>query len=224
MRGAGRLVAVPVLYLLLAFAGCAAPPRTDTGMEATKTVVSIPPDIGRLRIARSYDYPDPRLGMVYAYSGDFALTPDVYVYPNPFLTGLPSPDSRRRSLESEVLRFKNEIERAVRQGHYDSADFHDTTDIRERWRYGTVSGKRVTLTIVKDGNVVLSHAYLFPVADMFVKIRISHYEYFGLADNMDWFAGELIGGLRVAFYDAKGERVPGAMPVETGTADASGPL
>src|SRR5690606_37542167 len=60
---------------------------------------------------------------------------------------------------------------------------------------------------VKDGNTALSHAYIFPVADMIVKIRISHYEYFGLADNMDWFAEELLQGLRVAFYDADGQPV-----------------
>lgn len=33
---------------------------------------------------------------------------------------------------------------------------------------------------------------------MFLKIRISHREYFGLAANMDWFVGELLGGTRVA--------------------------
>lgn len=213
------LVRVPALCLLLALIGCATVPEAPT--EATRTVVNIPPDIGRLKIERSYDYPDPRLGIVYAYAGNFALTPDVYIYPNPFLTGSPSAEARRRSLESEVVRFKNEIERAVQQGHYDSAEFHGTTDIRHAWRYGTVSGKRVTLTIVKGGNSALSHAYLFPVGDMFVKIRISHYEYFGLADNMDWFAAELVGGIRVASHDTAG--VPA---VDTGDrgADAGGPL
>ncbi|HET6628211.1 MAG TPA: hypothetical protein VFG91_00390 [Woeseiaceae bacterium] len=199
---ANRLMFVPALCLVLVLGACATPPESPT--RTARTVVSIPLDIGRLKITRSYDYPDPRLGVVYAYSGNFALTPDVYIYPNPFLAGPPSDEARMRSLEPEVLRFKNEIERAVQRGHYDSAEFHGTTDIRHAWRYGTVRGKRVTLTIVKDGHSALSHAYLFPVADRFVKIRISHYEYFGLADNMDWFAGELVDGTRVAFYDADG--------------------
>jgi hypothetical protein len=221
VTAANRLVLLPALCLSWVLAGCATVPETKT--EPTRTVVSIPPDIGRLKIERSYDYPDPRLGMVYAYAGNFALTPDVYIYPNPFLAGVPSAEARMRTLEPEVVRFKNEIERAVRQGHYDSAEFHGTTDIQHPWRHGTVPGKRVTLTIVKDGNSALSHAYLFPVADMFVKIRISHYEYFGLADNMDWFAGELVRGMRVAFYDAGGSPVAG-VDEGAGAAGAGWPL
>lgn len=200
-----KTVFVQVLCLLLVLAGCATAPPQEADVRST--AVSIPLDIGRLKIARSYDYPDPRLGTVYAYAGEFALTPDVYIYPNPFLVGPPSADARKRSLEPEVARFKNEIERAVQQGHYDSAEFHGTTDVRHTWRYGAVDGKRVVLTIAKDGNTALSHAYIFPVADMVVKIRISHYEYFGLADNMDWFAEELLRGMRLAFYDANGEAV-----------------
>ena len=206
-----RLVFVQALCLLLVLAGCATAPSP----EVESTVVSIPLDIGRLKIARSYDYPDPRLGTVYAYSGNFALTPDVYIYPNPFLTGPPTADAREQSLRAEVARFKNEIERAVQQGHYDSAELQGTTDVSHSWRYGTVDGKRVVLTIAKDGNSALSHAYVFPVADMIVKIRISHYEYFGLADNMDWFAEELLQGMRVAFYDAEGEAL---IDADTGAA------
>lgn len=225
MTVANRLVLFPALCLFLVLGACATVPET----EAKRTVVSIPLDIGRLKITRSYDYPDPRLGMVYAYGGDFALTPDVYIYPNPFLAGPPSTEAAMRTLEPEVVRFKNEIERAVQQGHYDNAEFHGTTDIRHAWQYGTVSGKRVTLTIVKDGHSALSHAYFFPVADRFVKIRISHYEYFGLADNMDWFAEELVAGIRVAFYDAGDapavEADNGAnAQAETGAAGAGGPL
>ncbi len=200
-----RIVFVRALCLLLVLGGCATAPPPNANVQST--VVSIPLDIGRLKIARSYDYPDPRLGTVYAYSGNFALTPDVYIYPNPFLAGSPTNDARKQSLRPEVARFKNEIERAVQQGHYDSAEFHGTTDVSHSLRYGTVEGKRVVLTISKDGNTALSHAYIFPIADMIVKIRISHYEYFGLADNMDWFAEELLRGMRVAFYDAEGEAV-----------------
>lgn len=197
-------IAAAALCLSLVLAACATPPAAPA--DVARTAVSLPVDIGRLRIERSYDYPDPRLGVVYAYAGDFALTPDVYVYPNPFLAGRPTAEALARSLESETLRFRNEIERAVQQSHYDSATFHDTTDIRYAWPYGTVEGKRITLTIMKDGNSALSHAYIFPVADMLVKIRISHYEYFGLAGNMDWFAGELMAGLRVTAYAGGGAR------------------
>ena len=194
-------IAAAALCLWLVLAACATPPPASV---AATTAVSLPPDIGRLKIERLYDYPDPRLGVVYAYAGDFALTPDVYVYPNPFLAGAPTAEARTRSLESETLRFRSEIERAVQQSYYDSATCHGTTDVRYAWPYGTVEGKRITLTIVKDGNSALSHAYIFPVADMLVKIRISHYEYFGLAGNMDWFAGELMAGLRVGSYAADG--------------------
>ena len=212
---APRLIAA--LFPWLVLAACATPPPVAS--EATPAAVSLPADIGRLRIERSYDYPDPRLGVVYAYAGDFALTPDVYVYPNPFLAGPPSADALARSLEWETRRFRNEIERAVQQSHYDSATFHGTTDVRYAWPYGTVEGKRITLTIVKEGNSALSHAYIFPVADMLVKIRISHYEYFGLAGNMDWFAGELMAGLRVGAYAAKGA----SAQAEARAAGAGGP-
>ena len=186
------------LCACLVLVACATPPPPVS--RSTPADVSLPVDIGRLTIERSYDYPDPRLGVVYAYAGDFALTPDVYVYPNPFLAGRSSAEARTRSLALEAQRFRNEIERAVQQSHYDSATFHDTTDVRYTWSYGTVEGKRITLTIVKDGNSALSHAYIFPVADMLVKIRISHYEYFGLAGNMDWFAETLMAGLSVASF------------------------
>lgn len=209
------LVAALCAWLLLA--ACATAPREPS--EPATTAVSLPLDIGRLKIERSYDYPDPRLGMVYAYAGDFALTPDVYVYPNPFLAGPPSAEAHARSLASEVVRFRNEIERAVQQSYYDSATFHGTIDVRYAWPYGTVEGKRITLTIVKDGNSALSHAYIFPVADMLVKIRISHYEYFGLAGNMDWFAEELMGGVRVASYSAG----RGAAQGGAGSPGADGP-
>ncbi|HEX2139277.1 MAG TPA: hypothetical protein VHG33_06155 [Woeseiaceae bacterium] len=202
MMFGNRFVRIPALCLLSVLASCATAPQES--VDAPRAVVSIPLDIGKLKIERSYDYPDPRLGTVYAYAGEFALTPDVYIYPNPFLELRPTADLRVQTLALEVERFKQEIERAVQRGHYDAATFHETTDVRQAWEYGTVAGKRVTLTIEKNGNPVLSHAYVFPVADLFVKIRISHYEYFGLADNMDWFADELMRGTRVAFYGEDG--------------------
>ena len=198
---------IPALCLLLVLGACATAPQAP--VDAPTAVVSIPLDIGKLKIERSYDYPDRRLGTVYAYAGEFALTPDVYIYPNLFLERRQNGDLRARTLELEVERFKREIEQAVQRGHYDAATFHATTDILQDWRYGTVAGKRVSLTIEKDGNPALSHAYIFPVADLFVKIRISHYEYFGLAENMDWFADELMRGTRVAFYDGDGAPVLG---------------
>lgn len=197
-----RIVRIPALCLLLVLAACATAPGDVEGPP--KTVLSIPLDIGKLKIERSHAYADPRLGTVYAYAGEFALTPDVYIYPNPFFREQPPDGLRMRTLELEVDRFKTEIERAVQRGHYDAASFHGTVDVRQAWKYGTVAGKRVSLTIEKEGNPVLSHAYIFPVADLFVKIRISHFEYFGLADNMDWFADELMRGARVAFYGEGG--------------------
>jgi hypothetical protein len=202
---AGRLVRFAALALLLVLGGCATVAQAPG--DALTAHVSIPLDIGKLKIARSYDYPDPRLGTVYAYAGEFALTPDVYIYPNPFAGRRPTGELRARALRLEVERFKQEIEEAVQRGHYDAATFHDTIDILQHWEYGTVAGKRVSLTIEKDGHPVLSHAYIFPVADLFMKIRISHYEYFGLAGNMDWFADELMRGTRVAFYGRDGAPV-----------------
>jgi hypothetical protein len=211
-------VRIPALGLLLVLGACATAPQVP--LDTATAVVSIPLDIGKLKIERSYEYPDPRLGTVYAYAGEFALTPDIYIYPNPFLELRRTGNFPDRALQLEVERFKQEIEQAVQRGHYDAATVHGTTDILQDWQYGTVAGKRVSLTIEKDGNPALSHAYIFPVADLFVKIRISHYEYFGLADNMDWFADELMRGTRVAFYDGDGApvlTVDGNVPEQFGS-------
>lgn len=207
-RNAVHFLTICLLALLTACAG----PRSRH-VEHVKQVehaapeTSIPLDIGKLKIAKSFQFPNPQLGTLYTYAGNMELHPDVYIYANTFVEGQPSYEVQVQTLEWEVARFKNEIDYVVMQGHYDSAEIRSTTVVTHEWKYGAITGKRISLDIVKNENVLLSHTYIFPMGDLFMKIRISHYDYPGLVDNMDWFVEQLIQGIRVAHYEDDGSPV-----------------
>jgi hypothetical protein len=191
---------------MFVLAGCATPPEVSEPVPGA--VVSLPLDIGKLQLTRSYVYPEARLGTFYGYAGEFALYPDVYVYPNPFPGNLPSPagaESAERAAES----FRDEIAYAVEQGAYESAEVLEVSEFVHDWKYGHLDGRRVSLTIVRDGQELVSRAYFFAVHDLLVKVRVSHFDYPGLMDNMDWFVGELLDGTRVVHYDEEGVPVIG---------------
>lgn len=202
---ANRLALLALSVLLGACA--AAPAPSPDGEEHRRTVVSLPLDIGKLKIDSMYEYPDPRLGSAYDYAGDFALQPDVYVYPNPFIGAAPPAAVGAASPDWAAALFEDEIAYAVEQGAYESADVTAIADVAHDWKYGTLAGKRVTLTTVRHGHELYSRAYFFAVRDRLVKVRISHFDYPGLGDNMDWFVDELVAGMRVVSFDQNGGSV-----------------
>lgn len=199
---ATKLALLAISALLGACA--AAPEPSADGEDHRRTVVSLPLDIGKLKIHTLYEYPDPRLGSVYDYAGDFALQPDVYVYPNPFIGTAPPEGVRAASPDWAAALFEDEIAYAVEQGAYESAEVTGITDVAQDWKYGTLAGKCVILTTVRHGHELYSRAYFFAVWDQLVKVRISHFDYPGLGDNMDWFVDHLVAGMRVVILDQDG--------------------
>lgn len=207
---ANKLAPLATLALLV---GCAAAPQPDPAQDDPReTVISLPLDMGKLKLDTRYDYSDPRLGSLYGYAGDFALQPDVFVYPNPFLGAAPPGAARAGSPAWAAASFKDEIAYAVGQGAYESAEVTEVADIAHDWKYGTLPGKRVSLVTVREGQEYYSRAYFFAVRDRLVKVRMSWFDYPGLDENMDWFVDELIGGLRVVYRDENGGPVIGIEP------------
>lgn len=200
------------LSALVAFAivaACASPAPRPEEPARRQTVISIPLDIGKLKIGKSIEYADPRLGEMYSYAGNMALQPDVFIYPNPFLEGEVPVAFQQQSLERAVESFRHEINISVERGAYDSVEVIDVVDVSHDWKYGSAAGKRVSFTIIKDQYDFLSHAYFFSIGDRLLKVRMSSYPYPGLGDNMDWFVGELLNGARVARYDEDGGSIVG---------------
>jgi hypothetical protein len=204
-----RIFQFPILGALAIVAACASPPPRPEQGDVRRTVVSLPLDIGKLKIEKSIEYDDARLGKLYSYVGNMALQPDVFIYPNPFVKGEPPADVRRQSLGWAAESFKGEIDYAVELGAYDSVEVTGVIDVSHDWRYGSAAGKRVSFTITKDQNDFLSRAYFFAIDDLLLKVRISNYRYPGLGDNMDWFVEELLKGIRVARYTEDGGALAG---------------
>lgn len=201
---------LPALATLAVLAACTTPPApAPDGEPPSRTVISLPLDIGKLKLESLHEYPDPRLGSVYGYAGEFALFPDVYVYPNPFL-GRASPAAVMAASPGWAAdSFRDEMAYVVEQGAYESARVTEVSDVVHDWKYGALAGQRVSLTTVRDGQEFYSRAYFFAVQDLLVKVRISHFDYPGLGENMDWFVDELIAGARVVHYDENGGAVIG---------------
>lgn len=177
---------------------CAATPAPEAGAgDRQRTVVSLPLDMGKLKLASSYEYPDPVLGSVYGYAGDFALYPDVYVYPNPFLDQAAPPVAVAASPAWAAASFEEEMAYVVERGGYESAEVTDVSDFACDWKYGTLSGRRVSMTTVRGGRELYSRAYFFAVRELLLKVRMSYFDYPGLRGNMDWFVEQLIGGMRI---------------------------
>lgn len=207
-----RIVSFSILVTLATVAACTSPPPRSEEPELRRTVVSIPLDIGKLKIEKSIEYADRRLGEMYSYAGNMALQPDVFIYRNPFLEGSPAIEFQQQSLGRAVESFKREINISVERGAYDSVDLIDVIDVSHDWKYGAAAGKRVSFTIMKDQYDFVSHAYFFAIDDMLLKVRMSSYPYPGLSENMDWFVGELLQGARVARYNEDGGAMVGTDP------------
>lgn len=195
-----------LLSLLLASACTLAPEpiEKESASPLAALPVPVPEELAKTRLVETHRFENPAAGVMYRYRGDIAMQPDVYIYPLPEVAiEILLEQGEAALLAAEYRRYISELELAVERNYYESFEEEFARQANGSFSYEGADGE-VSLefpvvwskvSLQAGGPQLDSYMVLAEINGNFVKLRISHPEYPGLEQNVQYFVNHFLTGI-----------------------------